>query len=362
MLKSPEVSLKQKVLRTVGALATLYAISPSQPVSAEIDEGSGDYSETGKVDEPTNEIEVEAEYPQCGTPKRDLRNHTFWVTKMKIGGQTFYDEVQFGPLSEQCGNGRMQQRHITRQTFETICPQGTQGPFWDVSTSQGVTIESKPVHPDVLSYLNTFKNFINGEIEGEAILNCKTVSGRLIPVEQITFKTDLKDFTPAEKLLEDARQQKLPANSVYNAPRNLLDLQNGGYMEVLATARCGERYEGALWVYTDSFAPTAIMSPLDLTIDTRNLIQDKGSLQQIVISRLITSQQEVTDLYSTTLSQGLLKQFSPSTGEVLYLTNGDLVTGHGVIVSVYQAEKDPSSGSIQRKELLSRSTIRIICP
>lgn len=88
MLKSPEVSLKQKVLRTVGALATLYAINPSHPVHAEVDNGEGSYSQIG---------DIKRQYPQCNG------NNTEWV----ISGENENKVLNLGPLDEQCGNGHL---------------------------------------------------------------------------------------------------------------------------------------------------------------------------------------------------------------------------------------------------------------
>ena len=83
MLKSPEISFKQKVLRTVGGVLTLTAINPPQLIHAEVTH---------------NDRQLVREYPECNG------NNTQWVLEFTgVPEDEKYTVLNLGPLSKQCG-------------------------------------------------------------------------------------------------------------------------------------------------------------------------------------------------------------------------------------------------------------------
>ena len=90
MLKSPEislpkVSLKEKVLRTIGGVLALYAINPSQPTHAEVTHNE-------------NDKKLVREYPECNG------NNTQWVLEFTgVPEDQRYTVLNLGLLS-QCGS------------------------------------------------------------------------------------------------------------------------------------------------------------------------------------------------------------------------------------------------------------------
>lgn len=163
----------------------------------------------------------------------------------------------------------------------------------------------------------------------------------------------------------DARNGILPPNSLYNVSRNLLDLQNGGFMEVFAIARCGERYEGQMIISPPLiFTKTAIINPIDLTVNTQNLNQDKKFQQEIAIDRIhntpdgpVGSPVPIFHAYSLEPFRGT---FDGVHGVKLFTSAGDSKTGESLIVTVYRF--DLNGHGNPRKEALATSNIRVTCP
>lgn len=377
MSKSPEMigeknqerpSWKQNAARVFGAALALTVINPTTPANADIDNGSGTYVAAAGTDNP-NRITIKREYPECEVIYG--QNGTVWVTEMVIDGETYFDKIYMGRLDKQCDAPELPDSLLTNPQFETICHPGSKNPSWEV-TAEGVSIQSRQVHPDVLGYTNWFvvdkaqypdsKAATTGKVVGKAILHCQTISGRQLPIKGYDLDVDVSNFTPTHILLENARKGVLPPNSVYQTAQNRLD-PNGGQLEILAIARCNERYEGSMYTNINQYGRTAMMGPIDIILNSEDL-QQSGQLQAVEISLVPYSNgQPAMDLprYETYLTSGLYRSFDRNSGRIYLNAEANPVIANGFAASVYDASYNEYQLPV-RGELLARVDARILCP